>query len=135
MIAKTFSSSMSCLVKEIAFSGLAAESLMISSILLPLIPPLLFTSSTSISRVRASGPPRKEAPPVTARTAPILMFSARAGTAQRLTAITAMRSLDANFFIFFSRSNKKEYRSTTAVPLNNYSGSAPKVITHKYLLH
>ena len=100
MIARTLSSSISCLAKEIAFSGLAAESLIMSSIVLPLIPPLALISSTTISRLRASGPPRKEAPPVTARIAPILIVSAKAGATERLTATTAKRSFDANFFIF-----------------------------------
>ncbi len=80
MMAKTFSSSMSCLAKEIAFSGLAPESLMISSIFLPPMPPLAFSSSVSISRVLASGAPRNDAGPVTARIAPTLTVSAaRAG--------------------------------------------------------
>ena len=37
MIAKTFSSSISCLAKETAFSGLPPESLITSSIFLPMI--------------------------------------------------------------------------------------------------
>src|SRR3990172_6911594 len=76
MIAKTLSSSMSCLAKENAFSGEAPESLTISSIFLPSPPPFLFCSSTSISRVFASGAPRNDAGPVTDRIAPTLIGSA-----------------------------------------------------------
>ena len=84
MIAKTFSSSISCLAKETAFSGLAPESLMMSWILLPLMPPLALISSTSISSVLASGAPRNDAGPVTARMAPILMVpAASAGAAAK----------------------------------------------------
>ncbi len=83
MMAKTFSSSMSCLANEIAFSGLALESLMMSSTGLPLMPPFLLISCTSISRVRASGPPRLAAGPVTPRMAPSLIVSfASAGVVQ-----------------------------------------------------
>src|SRR6266542_887324 len=75
MIAKTCSSSMSCFAKEMAFSGLAPVSFTTSSTLRPARPPLRFSSSTSISSVRASGAPRKEAGPVTASRAPTLMGS------------------------------------------------------------
>jgi hypothetical protein len=44
MMAKTLSSSMSCLANEIAFSGLLPESLMISSMGLPASPPFLLAS-------------------------------------------------------------------------------------------
>src|SRR5512140_61964 len=76
MMANTFSSSISCLANEKAFSGLAPESLMISWTCLPITPPFLFVSSTSISRVLASGAPRNDAGPVTAKIAPILSGSA-----------------------------------------------------------
>ncbi len=72
-MAKTLSSSMSCLANEIAFSGLLPESLSTSSIWLPPIPPFLLASCTSISKVLASGPPRLAAGPVTLKMAPILM--------------------------------------------------------------
>src|SRR3990170_866192 len=75
-IAKTLSSSISCLAKENAFSAEAPESLTISSIFLPRNPPFLFCSSTSISRVFASGAPRNDAGPVTDRIAPTLIGSA-----------------------------------------------------------
>ncbi len=75
MMAKTLSSSMSCLAKEIAFSGLPAESLTTSSRFLPLTPPFPLISSTIIWAVFASGDPRNEAGPVTAKIAPILMVS------------------------------------------------------------
>src|SRR5512143_289383 len=75
IMAKTFSSSISCLAKETAFSGLPPESLTTSSTLLPMMPPLALMSSTSISRVRASGAPRLDAGPVTDRMAPTLSVS------------------------------------------------------------
>ncbi len=76
MIANTLFSSISCLANENAFSGLAPESLMISSIFRPWMPPLLFASSTAISRVFASGAPRNDAGPVIDKIAPILIGSA-----------------------------------------------------------
>jgi len=76
MIATTFSSSISCLAKETAFSELPAESLTISSTVSPLMPPALLIFSTTISALRASGPPRKEAGPVTAKIAPTLTVPA-----------------------------------------------------------
>ena len=81
MMAKTPCSSMSCLAKEMAFSGLPPVSLTRSSTLRPPTPPLALRASTSISRVRASGAPRKEAGPVTARRAPTRSGSASAAEA------------------------------------------------------
>ena len=75
MMAKTCSSSISCFAKEMAFSALAPESLMINSILTPLTPPLELSSSASISRVLDSGAPRKDAGPVTASIAPTFTVS------------------------------------------------------------
>src|SRR5512147_1442704 len=76
MIAKTFSSSINCLAKETAVSGLAEESLITSSILVPFTPPLALMSETSISSVFASGAPRNDAGPVTDRIAPTLIVPA-----------------------------------------------------------
>ena len=73
MIARTSSSSTSCLAKERAFSALPCESFMTSSIFLPAIPPAAFASSASICRVLDSGRPRLAAGPVIANIAPILM--------------------------------------------------------------
>ena len=81
MMANTRSSSMSCLAKEMAFSGLPAESLMISSMVWPLMPPAALISSASMRSEREAGPPRKAAGPVSARMAPILITSARAAGA------------------------------------------------------
>ena len=75
MMAKTFSSSMSCFAKETAFSGLPPVSFTTSWIWRPSTPPFAFRSSTSISSVRASGAPRNEAGPVTASSAPTLRGS------------------------------------------------------------
>ena len=83
MMARTWLSSTSCFAKDTAFSAFPWESLMMSSIFLPRIPPDAFASSTSICRVRASGSPRVAAGPVTAKIAPILIGSAaNAGTAR-----------------------------------------------------
>ena len=76
MIATTRSSSISCLAKDTAFSGLPAESLTISSTCSPLMPPSRLMRATAISALRASGPPRKEAGPVTAKIAPTLIAAA-----------------------------------------------------------
>ncbi len=75
MIATT-RSSISCLAKDTAFSGLPAESLTISSTCSPLMPPSRLMRATAISALRASGPPRNEAGPVTAKIAPTLMAAA-----------------------------------------------------------
>ena len=81
MMARTWLSSTSCFAKETAFSAFPWESLMISSIFLPSMPPVALASSTSICRVRASGRPRVAAGPVTAKIAPIRTVSAaNAGT-------------------------------------------------------
>src|SRR5512143_82119 len=89
-MANTFSSSISCLAKETAFSGLPPESFMINSILLPLTPPFALMSSTSISRVFASGAPKNEAGPDTARMAPtLIVFPARVGVANTAMMHTA----------------------------------------------
>ena len=93
IIARTFSSSISCLAREIAFSGLPPESFMSSSILWPLTPPSLFIFSTSISAVFASGIPRFDAPPVIAKIAPTLTgdTSAAFSTPETPTAHTKTR--------------------------------------------
>ena len=78
MMASTFSSSMSCLAIEMALSGLLAESLTISSILRPFTPPPALSLSTNILAVLASGAPRLEAGPVTAKMAPTLIGGASA---------------------------------------------------------
>ena len=49
---------------------------MISWTGLPITPPILFVSATSISRVLASGSPRNDAGPVTDKIAPIFSGSA-----------------------------------------------------------
>ena len=54
-------------------SGLPPESLTISSIFWPLIPPAWLICSTSISAVFSSGAPRNDAGPVTAKIAPTLI--------------------------------------------------------------
>src|SRR5512137_1758956 len=98
MMARTFSSSMSCLAKETAFSALPPESLMIRTTFLPPMPPLAFMSATIISRVLASGEPRKEAGPVTARIAPTLIVSwASACGASRADASIASEAVIAFF--------------------------------------
>jgi hypothetical protein len=89
MMAKTFSSSMSCRAKETAFSGEAPVSLSTSWICRPPTPPFAFSSCTRISSVRASGAPRKDAGPVTARSAPTLMGSGAARAREGTTARSA----------------------------------------------
>src|SRR5512138_70788 len=81
MMAKTPSSSTSCFANEIAFSGLPPVSFTTSWTRWPATPPFAFRSSTSISRVRASGAPRNDAGPVTARSAPILSGACSAASA------------------------------------------------------
>ena len=93
MMAKTCSSSMSCLAKEMAFSGLPAVSLTMSFTGRPPTPPRALRLAASISRVRASGAPRKAAGPVTESSAPTLMGSAAAaGTAASAAASAAARA-------------------------------------------
>src|SRR5512139_2877263 len=106
MMAKTFFSSMSCLAKETAFSGRAPVSLMIRSTCLPWMPRLAFRFSTIMRRVLASGAPRNEAGPVSARSAPILMeSSACAGATKSDTrAGTTVRVLRMRFRVFISSS-------------------------------
>src|SRR3989339_344591 len=72
MIAKTFSSSISCLANEMAFSGSPFVSLITASSFAPFTPPAMLIWSTSICTVLASGAPRNEAGPVTENNAPIL---------------------------------------------------------------
>ncbi len=97
MMAKTFSFSINCRAKSIAFSGAPPESLMSNSILMPPMPPLALMSSTSISSVFASGPPRNDAGPVMARIAPTLIVSAAsAGAADRATTHAATATSFSN---------------------------------------
>ena len=103
MMANTLSSSINCLANEKAFSGLAPESLTINWTGLPRMPPFLFVSSTSISRVLASGPPRIDVGPVTDRIAPILIGSAAwANAPVRKIAIRTANII--HFFPFISLS-------------------------------
>ena len=73
-------------------SRLAPESLMISWSFLPPMPPLAFSSSVSISRVLASGAPRNDAGPVTARMAPTLIVSAARTGALRTAMLRMARA-------------------------------------------
>jgi hypothetical protein len=73
--------------------------LIISSTFLPLIPPFEFTSSTNIFKVLASGAPRKEAGPVTASIAPILMVSAAIAGATSKQTIANINKKDLKILI------------------------------------